>query len=278
MKSRGAASDWEFRWRFPILIASQPALALLVHVTSDASEPWYAPAFSAWTGWIAASVATLSILLRVQATTALHARVMASDDPDTSRFVTQGIYRAVRNPLYVSSLLLFGAYALFFGWSWTIGFVAFHVWRYRRIVRLEEHSLRAEWGTDFDDYCRTVPRWIPRWTELSREFGRWWSWQGMAGNSVYVAFGLGIVVSAWQQNLTWVIPFEIAGGLVMAAYYASRPTKSVVANDRESATLAKSGAPTTRHASALEPIPVPHFAADALGSSPAIPFADELRS
>lgn len=254
MRPRGAASDWEFRWRFPILIASQPALAWLVHLTSAASEPWYAPAFSAWTGWLAASMATLSILLRVQATTALHARVMAADDPDTSRIVTQGIYRAVRNPLYVSSLLLFGGYALFFGWSWMIAFLAFHVWRYRRIVRLEEHSLRAEWGAGFDDYCRTVPRWIPRWSALRREFGRWWSWQGMAGNSVYVAMWLGIIVSAWQQNLTWVIPFETAGGLVMAAYYLARPAKSVVASK-------------PRHAPIIEAIPVPHFAGQRIDSS-----------
>ena len=114
------AFAWEYRWRVPILIASQPVLALAVHFLSNRDGCWYAPAFSVATGWTAVVIATLGILLRVQAVMDLHANVMASHGPDVSRIVTTGIYGAVRNPLYISSLLLFGAYGLFFGWLWGI--------------------------------------------------------------------------------------------------------------------------------------------------------------
>src|SRR5437773_1294186 len=190
------AFAWEYRWRVPILIASQPVLALAVYSLSDRDGCWYAPAFSVATGWTAVGIATLGILLRVQAVMDLHANVMASHGPDVSRIVTTGIYGAVRNPLYISSLLLFGAYGLFFGWLWALGFVAFHWLRYQRIIRLEESFLRSQWGEDFENYCRQVPRWWPRWRKLFAASGLWISMDGVLPNLVYVALWAGIVVSA----------------------------------------------------------------------------------
>jgi hypothetical protein len=144
---------------------------------------------------------------------------MASDNPDTSRLVTFGIYEATRNPLYVSSLLLFGAYALFFGIWWAVGFVLLHWLRYQRVIRLEESCLRQQWGQAFDDYCQKVPRWWPRWRSFGRITGICISSHGIVSNIVYVGVWAGIVASAVMRDLTWIIPFEVAGGLVMAFLY-----------------------------------------------------------
>lgn len=260
MKSDGVASNWEYRWRALLLIASQPVLAGLVNWTSGSDRPWYSPEFSPQMGWLAVTVAMVGILLRVQATTALHARVMTSDDPDTSRFVVHGIYRSVRNPLYLSSLLLFGGYALFFGASWAVGFVAFHVWRYRRIVRLEESCLRAKWGVEFETYCQTVPRWWPRWRELRSEYGHWLSGQGVVSNAPYVAMWLGLVVSTWQHDLFWVIPFELGGGIVLVAY--SRATSRVGNSEPSSSAESFRLAAPIRHGSqtaVADVFSAPHF-------------------
>lgn len=265
MKPRGAAYDWEFRWRLPILIASQPVLAWLARASSGSPRAWYAPEFAGGVAALAVVISTLGILLRIQATTALRARVMASDNPDVSRFVTHGLYRALRNPLYVSSLLLFGGYALFFGWGWAVGFVAFHAWRYQRLVRLEESLLRNEWGAEFDEYCRAVPRWWPKWPELRFEFGRWLSWHGVVANWLYVATWCGIVVSAWQGNLVWIIPFESAGGLLMAGYYANRWARRVSMPGPEPVPLISELTATARRSSqsrSLDVVPVPHFETD----------------
>jgi len=32
----------------------------------------------------------------------------------------------------------------------------------------EEQTLRKMFGADYDEYCRNVPRWIPRWHAWSR--------------------------------------------------------------------------------------------------------------
>ena len=263
MRERGVANDWEFRWRWPILIGSQPVLAWMSHTVSGAAGRWYAPTFSPVVGWLAVLVATLGILLRVQATTALRGCVMASDDPDTRHFVVHGIYRSVRNPLYLSSLLLFGGYAMFFGGLWAVGFVAFHVWRYRRIVRLEESHLRSEWNEDFDVYFRSVPRWLPRWRELRFEFGRWLSWHGIIANSLYVSLWLGITISAQQGNLAWVIPCECLGGIAMVTYYWVQSREAVVsAHSTIPLTVPDVVVGSGSHQSDAAIVPAPHFQSD----------------
>ena len=214
-----SVASWEYRWRFSILIASQPVLALTVYLTSDRHGTWYSPPFLPTTGYVAACIATLSILLRIHATGSLHARVMASDNPDTSRLVTFGIYETTRNPLYVSSLLLFGAYALFFGAWWAVGFVLLHWLRYQRVIHLEESCLRRQWGPEFDNYCQKVPRWWPRWRSFGRITGICISSHGIVSNIVYVGVWAGIVASAVMSDLFWIIPFEVAGGMVMAFLY-----------------------------------------------------------
>ncbi len=87
---------------------------------------------------------------------------LAPVDPPTV-LVRRGLYRVVRNPMYVAVLTILVGEALVFGSSsiawWAAGTaVAFHL----RVVRYEEPVLRRTFGADFDDYCRRVPRWIPR--------------------------------------------------------------------------------------------------------------------
>jgi protein-S-isoprenylcysteine O-methyltransferase Ste14 len=77
--------------------------------------------------------------------------------------VISGLYRFVRNPMYVSgTLILLGCVF----WSPSISillcplifFTAAHLF----IVFYEEPHLRKTFGAAYEDYCRSVPRWIPR--------------------------------------------------------------------------------------------------------------------
>lgn len=77
--------------------------------------------------------------------------------------VVRGLYRRVRNPMYVAVLSMLAGEALFFQ-SWAIaawgGFMAavFHLF----VVLYEEPRLRKTFGAPYEDYLRSVPRWIPR--------------------------------------------------------------------------------------------------------------------
>lgn len=96
---------------------------------------------------------------------------LAPVDPPTV-LVRRGLYRVVRNPMYVAVVTILAGEALVFG-SWTIAAwaaslaVAFHL----RVRRYEEPVLRQTFGAEFDEYCRAVPRWLPRLRRAARGHG-----------------------------------------------------------------------------------------------------------
>jgi protein-S-isoprenylcysteine O-methyltransferase Ste14 len=77
--------------------------------------------------------------------------------------VITGLYRYVRNPMYVAVLsvifgqgLLFGSVPLLeYGLVVWLGFVAF-------VLAYEEPALRRQFGAEYQEFCTRVPRWIPR--------------------------------------------------------------------------------------------------------------------
>lgn len=78
---------------------------------------------------------------------------------------TRGPYAFVRNPLYVGNLgivlglLLIAHDPLIYA----VGLV-FFFGEYFFIIRAEESFLRSRFGEGFDEFCRKVPRWVPRLT------------------------------------------------------------------------------------------------------------------
>ncbi len=79
------------------------------------------------------------------------------------RLVVIGLYRFVRNPMYVGLLLLLSGWALLAGSpllaSYTIFFaIAFHL----RVVLYEEPRLKRQFTQDWLAYRAAVPRWLPR--------------------------------------------------------------------------------------------------------------------
>ena len=78
--------------------------------------------------------------------------------------VIRGLYRYVRNPMYLSvttivfgEALLAGSRALVFYWAvWFLGVNLF-------VIGYEEPTLRRLFGASYDEYIQRVGRWIPRW-------------------------------------------------------------------------------------------------------------------
>jgi protein-S-isoprenylcysteine O-methyltransferase Ste14 len=77
--------------------------------------------------------------------------------------VVRGLYRHVRNPMYLSvtvivlgEILLTGSRALLGYWIAWFGAVNLFVMGY------EEPTLRRRFGDSYQRYIRDVPRWIPR--------------------------------------------------------------------------------------------------------------------
>lgn len=81
----------------------------------------------------------------------------------TESLVVGGLYRWVRNPMYVAVLLIIGGQALLFEdlgvlW-WCVGVFAI-VWLF--VVAYEQPTLRRRYGAAYATYCENVPGWYPR--------------------------------------------------------------------------------------------------------------------
>ena len=75
--------------------------------------------------------------------------------------VVKGLYRFTRNPMYVGVLSLIFGQAIYYGSS-SVGIygglvlLVFHLF-----VRVyEEPTLRRQFGSQYEEYCGKVPRWI----------------------------------------------------------------------------------------------------------------------
>jgi protein-S-isoprenylcysteine O-methyltransferase Ste14 len=82
--------------------------------------------------------------------------------------VVNGLYRYVRNPMYVGVSCLVVSRALLF-WSLPILFyLVLVVLLANLFVRgYEEPHLRNAFGEEYLNYCREVPRWLPRFDAMS---------------------------------------------------------------------------------------------------------------
>ena len=83
-------------------------------------------------------------------------------DPPT-HLVISGLYRFVRNPMYLSvTLIVFGEFLLVKSRGlllyWLIWFAAVNLF----VMGYEEPALRRQFGGDYDRYTRAVGRWVPR--------------------------------------------------------------------------------------------------------------------
>lgn len=91
----------------------------------------------------------------------------------TRRLVVTGLYRYVRNPMYLAVL------STIFGQALLLGNVALLeygglVWALFQVFVLayEEPILRRSFGPEYEHYCTAVPRWIPRFTAWSGRLRR----------------------------------------------------------------------------------------------------------
>jgi len=83
----------------------------------------------------------------------------------TKHLVVTGLYRYVRNPMYAGGTTLVLGQGLLLGDIRLLSY-ALLVWSVSHLFVLgyEEPTLRKAFGEEYSEFCRNVPRWIPRLT------------------------------------------------------------------------------------------------------------------
>ena len=77
--------------------------------------------------------------------------------------MVSGTFQYCRNPGYVAVISLVAGQGLLFPSGAVLIYTAFLWLAFHLFVRLyEEPDLRGRFGAEYEDYCRRVPRWIPR--------------------------------------------------------------------------------------------------------------------
>ncbi len=84
----------------------------------------------------------------------------------TKFLVISGLHRYVRNPMYIGvALVILGEAALFRSLHLAEYAALMLLIAHTFVVFYEEPTLRRQFGAPYDEYRRTVPRWIPRFTK-----------------------------------------------------------------------------------------------------------------
>jgi protein-S-isoprenylcysteine O-methyltransferase Ste14 len=81
----------------------------------------------------------------------------------TEHLVVGGLYRWLRNPMYVAVAAVIVGQALLLARPVLLAYTAFFIAIVFAFVRLyEEPTLRERYGEQYEAYLRTVPGWLPR--------------------------------------------------------------------------------------------------------------------
>ena len=130
------------------------------------TDRWGLP-WSSLPGCIAAGgiliVAAIAVLLHAFGRFALEGLGTPAPVAPTERLVIGGIYRHVRNPMYVAVLSIILGQALLFS-SWTLfAYAVIGAIVMGSFVRFyEEPTLARRYGDEYETYRRNVPGWLPR--------------------------------------------------------------------------------------------------------------------
>ena len=83
----------------------------------------------------------------------------------TQTLVVTGLYRYVRNPIYVAVVAIILGQALLFGdWRLVVYGALFWLASHVFVVAYEEPTLKQTFGAQYEAFRANVPRWVPRLT------------------------------------------------------------------------------------------------------------------
>jgi len=184
-----------FFFRYRNYLAPVGVLLVLV-----ASEPcqflWSEPADRVWDA-LGLLVALLGQTVRLLTIGLAYIKRGGRDRQlEAKRLVCEGVYAHTRNPMYVGNFLLLTGLAMIY--NSVLGYLValpVYVGAILAIIGSEEDFLRGKFGAEYDDYCRRVPRFVPRlegvgrtlatmpfdWRQvITKEYGTTFAWLSVA--------------------------------------------------------------------------------------------------
>jgi protein-S-isoprenylcysteine O-methyltransferase Ste14 len=148
---------------FAVLVGPGPLVALVPWLLTDweIEEPFLGVTALRWVG---VALVALGLPALVESIVRFVRRGRGTLVPavPTEHLVVSGLYRHVRNPMYVAVVAMVMGQSLLFGSGAVLAYAAVLWLGFTLFVVLyEEPTLRNAYGAEYDAYCRSVHRWIP---------------------------------------------------------------------------------------------------------------------
>jgi protein-S-isoprenylcysteine O-methyltransferase Ste14 len=115
--------------------------------------------------WLGAAVILLGAAIYFRCAWEFAVRGLGTPAPvaPTKFLVTTALHRYVRNPMYIGVLLVVLGEAALFRALVLVEYAAFFFAAvFLFVIFYEEPTLRRQFGESYEEYRRTVPRWIPK--------------------------------------------------------------------------------------------------------------------
>lgn len=121
---------------------------------------------------------------------------------DVQRLVTYGIFRWVRNPLYVGNFFIWMGFVVISGvlWFLPVAIVIFAI-EYTLIVSYEEGVLESIFGAEYLEYKKTTPRWVPRPPKQPEAGPHDWGEAWKSEISTFMQYAALVIVFAMKQRI-----------------------------------------------------------------------------
>ena len=120
-----------------------------------------------------------------------------------------GLYAYTRNPLYLGSIVIAAGFAVAAQSLWIVAIlIVMFVAIYVPVIRGEEAFLRITFREQFDEYCRRVPRLVPRFTRarfagLNQGYGSFSPALYRKHREYNAALGTAAMLAALIAKLVW---------------------------------------------------------------------------
>jgi len=151
---------------FTIFVPGTVAIYIPYRLTNRFATPTHGPL-----AWIAAVIIVIGVAIYFRCAWEFAVRGLGTPAPiaPTKYLVTTALHRCVRNPMYLGvALAIFGQALLFRSLHVAEYGVLMLLIAHCFVVLYEEPTLKRQFGEPYEEYRRTVPRWIPKVTRFAR--------------------------------------------------------------------------------------------------------------
>jgi len=83
------------------------------------------------------------------------------------KLIVEGLYRHIRNPIYLGALLVVAGHFIWFGSLKALMYDLLFFMAFQFLILfIEEPILKNTFGVQYQEYMNRVPRWLPKWNLL----------------------------------------------------------------------------------------------------------------